>query len=93
MTALVEDLLLLARLDSGRPLEREAVDLSRLLLEAVNDARVVDPRRQHRHRHRDLVRLHGPRRRAGLPPELAPRAFERFVRGDVDTTVTVTLPR
>ncbi|NYE35584.1 two-component system OmpR family sensor kinase [Nocardioides cavernae] len=42
MTALVEDLLLLARLDSGRPLERRPVDLSRLLLEAVDDVRVVD---------------------------------------------------
>src|SRR5690606_30070921 len=42
MTALVEDLLLLARLDAGRPLERQTVDLSRLLLEAVDDARVVD---------------------------------------------------
>lgn len=43
MTALVEDLLLLARLDSGRPLAQEAVDLTRLLLEAVEDARVVAP--------------------------------------------------
>ena len=43
MPALVEDLLLLARLDSGRPLEREPVDLTRLLLEAVADARVVGP--------------------------------------------------
>lgn len=43
MTALVEDLLLLARLDSGRPLERRPVDLSRLLVEAVSDARVVSP--------------------------------------------------
>ena len=43
MTAMVEDLLLLARLDSGRPLERHPVDLSRLLVEAVSDARVVDP--------------------------------------------------
>ena len=43
MTALVEDLLLLARLDSGRPLEREPVDLTRLLLEAVSDARVLAP--------------------------------------------------
>jgi two-component system OmpR family sensor kinase len=43
MTALVEDLLLLARLDSGRPLERAPVDLTRLLLEAVSDARVVSP--------------------------------------------------
>lgn len=46
MTSMVEDLLLLARLDSGRPLEREPVDLSRLLIEAVSDARVVDPERQ-----------------------------------------------
>lgn len=43
MTALVEDLLLLARLDAGRPLEAEPVDLTRLLLEAVDDARVVAP--------------------------------------------------
>lgn len=43
MTALVEDLLLLARLDSGRPLDRAPVDLTRLLLEAVSDARVVSP--------------------------------------------------
>ncbi|HEU4336481.1 MAG TPA: HAMP domain-containing sensor histidine kinase [Nocardioides sp.] len=48
MTSLVEDLLLLARLDAGRPLERRSVDLSRLLLEAVDDARVVDPERSWR---------------------------------------------
>ncbi len=41
MASLVNDPLLLARLDSGRPLERADVDLSRLLAEAVNDARVV----------------------------------------------------
>ena len=43
MTRLVEDLLLLARLDSGRPLEREPVDLSRLALDAVADAHVAGP--------------------------------------------------
>jgi two-component system OmpR family sensor kinase len=43
MTSMVEDLLLLARLDSGRPLARDQVDLSRLLVEAVSDARVVSP--------------------------------------------------
>jgi two-component system OmpR family sensor kinase len=43
MSTLVEDLLLLARLDAGRPLERTPVDLTRLLLEAVGDARVVAP--------------------------------------------------
>lgn len=41
MAALVDDLLLLARLDSGRPLEQADVDLSLLVAEAVNDARVV----------------------------------------------------
>ena len=43
MTALVEDLLLLARLDSGRPLARDHVDLTRLLVEAVSDQRVLAP--------------------------------------------------
>jgi two-component system OmpR family sensor kinase len=41
MHALVEDLLLLARLDSGRPLEDEEVDLTMLALQTVEDARVV----------------------------------------------------
>ena len=124
MTALVEDLLLLARLDAGRPLEREPVDLSRLLLEAVNDARVVDPDHQWRLSlpdapltvTGDAARLHqvvtnlltnarkytpsgrtvtvtgtpvgfsvhddGP----GFAPDLAPRAFERFTRGDAART-------
>jgi two-component system OmpR family sensor kinase len=43
MTTLVEDLLLLARLDSGRPLETEQVDLSRLVVDAVNDSRIAGP--------------------------------------------------
>ncbi|MFI7675497.1 sensor histidine kinase [Actinophytocola sp. NPDC049390] len=41
MTALVEDLLLLARLDSGRPLEHHDVDLSRLVVDVVSDAQVA----------------------------------------------------
>jgi len=40
MTTLVEELLLLARLDSGRQAAREPVDLSRLVAEAVADAHV-----------------------------------------------------
>jgi two-component system OmpR family sensor kinase len=43
MSSLVDDLLLLARLDSGRPLERKEVDITRLLLESVSDARVLAP--------------------------------------------------
>jgi two-component system OmpR family sensor kinase len=38
MTTLVDDLLLLARLDSGRPLDRDPVELSRLVVDAVTDA-------------------------------------------------------
>jgi two-component system, OmpR family, sensor kinase len=43
MTTLVEDMLLLARLDAGRALAQESVDLTRLLVEAVSDARVLGP--------------------------------------------------
>ena len=43
MTAIVEDLLLLARLDEGRALEREEVDLTRILLDAIGDAHVSGP--------------------------------------------------
>jgi two-component system, OmpR family, sensor kinase len=43
MTALVEDLLLLARLDGGRPLDLRDVDLTRLVADAVGDARVAGP--------------------------------------------------
>src|ERR1700733_1657446 len=45
MSVLVDDLLLLARLDAGRPLAREPVDLSRLAIDVTSDARVA--RRDH----------------------------------------------
>jgi two-component system, OmpR family, sensor kinase len=45
MSVLVDDLLLLARLDAGRPLGREPVDLSRLAIDVTSDARVA--RREH----------------------------------------------
>lgn len=129
MAELVEDLLLLARLDSGRPLERSEVDVTRLLLEAVADAQVVAPEHSWRldlpdeplsvlgdepRLHQVITNLltnarkHTPpgttvtigSRRAdhgtvvvtvhddgpGLPPELIPRAFERFSRGDSSRT-------
>ncbi|HEX6522770.1 MAG TPA: HAMP domain-containing sensor histidine kinase [Streptosporangiaceae bacterium] len=41
MSVLVDDLLLLARLDAGRPLDRAPVDLSRLAIDATSDARVA----------------------------------------------------
>ena len=43
MTQLVEDMLLLARLDAGRPLQRETVDLTRLVVDAVSDAHIAGP--------------------------------------------------
>ncbi|AYN43937.1 sensor histidine kinase [Streptomyces dangxiongensis] len=43
MGGMVDDLLLLARLDAGRPLEREPVDVTRLVLDAVTDARAAGP--------------------------------------------------
>jgi two-component system OmpR family sensor kinase len=43
MTTLVEDMLLLARLDSGRPLAEDPVDLSRLVIDGVSDAHVAAP--------------------------------------------------
>jgi two-component system, OmpR family, sensor kinase len=46
MGLLVEDLLLLARLDTERPLDRQPVDLLALAAEAVNDARAVAPDRR-----------------------------------------------
>lgn len=43
MHQLVEDMLLLARLDAGRPLEHEDVDLSQLVIDAVSDAHISGP--------------------------------------------------
>ena len=62
MGGLVEDLLLLTRLDSQRPLERGAVDLTVLAADAVQDARALDSTRQ--------VRL------LGLSGDLKPTTIE-----------------
>ena len=45
MTALVEDLLLLARLDEGQPLKLGDVDLTQLVIETVSDEKVMAPDR------------------------------------------------
>jgi two-component system OmpR family sensor kinase len=45
MGVMVDDLLLLARLDQGRPLERRPVDLVRIAADAVDDAVAVEPDR------------------------------------------------
>src|SRR5580700_11061560 len=124
MSALVEDLLLLARLDAGRPLASEPVDLTRLAIDVTSDARAAS--QDHRwvlelpdepvgvegdeHRlHQVLANLmsnaakHTPEGTTvtvavsasggtavvsvtdngpGIPAELQPAVFERFVRGD-----------
>jgi two-component system OmpR family sensor kinase len=45
MTTLVEDLLLLARLDEGQPLKVADVDLTQLAIETVSDEKVMAPDR------------------------------------------------
>lgn len=45
MGLLIDDLLLLARLDTQRPIERQRVDLLALATDAVHDARAVSPGR------------------------------------------------
>ena len=62
MGGLVEDLLLLTRLDTRRPLERGPVDLTVVAADAVQDARALDPTRH--------VRL------LGLSGDLAPTTIE-----------------
>lgn len=48
MSRLVDDLLLLARIEAGRALDRSRVDLTRLVLDATDDARAAGP--EHRWR-------------------------------------------
>jgi two-component system, OmpR family, sensor kinase len=63
MGLLVEDLLLLARLDQQRPLQRRPVDLVSVATDAVHEARAVEPR------HRiDVQVLGGDPAPHGAPP-------------------------
>jgi two-component system OmpR family sensor kinase len=45
MGRLIDDMLLLARLDQGRPLRTDPVDVAPLVVDAARDARAVDPDR------------------------------------------------
>jgi two-component system OmpR family sensor kinase len=90
MTTLVEDLLLLARLDSGRPLVHEPVELSRLIVDAVGDAHIADE--SHRYRldlPEDPVVVPGDEQR--LHQVLANLLANARTHTPAGTTVTVSL--
>ena len=74
MGLLVEDLLLLARLDAQRPLERRRVDLLTLATDAVHDAESIAPERRIR-----LEVFDGP----GTPEVLGDQARLRQVLGNL----------
>ncbi|MFG2102785.1 sensor histidine kinase [Micromonospora echinaurantiaca] len=90
MTSLVDDLLLLARLDAGRPLAAEPVDLTALVVDAVSDAHVAGP--EH-HWRLDLpdVMIRVPGDAARLPQVLANLLANARVHTPAGTTVTTTL--
>ncbi|MER7459626.1 HAMP domain-containing sensor histidine kinase [Micromonospora sp. NPDC126480] len=90
MTRLVDDLLLLARLDSGRPLGVEPVDLTALVVDAVSDAHVAGP--EHRWQldlPEDVVRVPGDPAR--LHQVLANLLANARVHTPAGTTVTTSL--
>ena len=74
MGLLVEDLLLLARLDAQRPMERRRVDLLAIATDAVHDARSVAPKRDI-----SMKVLDGP----GIPEVVGDEARLRQVLGNL----------
>jgi two-component system OmpR family sensor kinase len=90
MGDMVDDLLLLARLDAGRPLERAPVDLTRLVLDAVTDARAAGPgHRWELDLPEDPMTVPGDEHR--LQQVLANLLANARVHTPVGTMVTVTL--
>ncbi|MEU8300599.1 HAMP domain-containing sensor histidine kinase [Micromonospora sp. NPDC048909] len=90
MTSLVDDLLLLARLDSGRPLAVEPVDLSALVVDAVSDAHAAGPDHRWQLDLPDVVIL-VPGDAARLHQVVANLLANARVHTPPGTTVTVTL--
>jgi two-component system OmpR family sensor kinase len=104
MSLLVEDLLLLARLDEGRPLEQEPVALDEVVGEAVETARTLDPHRPlavdlqeaavigDRDRLRQIVDNLLSNVRAHTPPETPVRVSVSRVNGNARVTVADSGP-
>ena len=88
MADLVDDLLLLARLDQGRPLERGAVDLGVLAIDAAGDARAVAPDRAIHADTREGVVVQGDEHR--LRQVVANLVRNALVHTPATATVTVT---
>ncbi len=90
MGEMVDEMLLLARLDAGRALERRPVDLTRLVLDAVTDARAAGPgHRWELDLPEDLVTVPGDAHR--LQQVLANLLANARLHTPVGTKVTVTL--
>jgi two-component system, OmpR family, sensor kinase len=83
MGMLVDDLLLLARLDAHRPIERAHVDLLALVTDAVHDAQAVAPKRNI-----TMEVLDGP----GTPEVLGDEARLRQVLGNLVTNALQHTP-
>jgi two-component system, OmpR family, sensor kinase len=91
MGTLVEDLLLLARLDQGRALEAGAVDLGVIAVDAVSDARAVDPNRPVTASVAEGVRVEGDEGR--LRQVVANLVGNALVHTPADTPVVVMVTR
>jgi two-component system, OmpR family, sensor kinase len=83
MGLLVDDLLLLARLDAQRPFERHRVDLLALASDAVHDAQAIAPQRKI-----TMEVLDGP----GTPEVLGDEARLRQVLGNLMTNAVQHTP-
>jgi two-component system OmpR family sensor kinase len=90
MSRLVADLLLLARFDAGRPLDRRPMDLASLATEAVQRARIKDPGRPITLQATEPVIIDGDEERlAQVIDNLLGNAVQHTPRGS-PVTVTVT---
>ena len=91
MARLVDDMLLLARLDQGRPVERRPVDLGVLAIDAAGDARAVAPERSVRAQTEEGVVVEGDEHR--LRQVLANLLRNALVHTPPSATIRVSVRR